>query len=67
MQTRHQGYHTECSELLVSLVFSYTKAWAAFLPDISVKIVLTKESMGAPHFGVSFRMAELKFKTEEKI
>lgn len=43
----------------------YTKAWAASLPDISVKTVLTKESMGAPHFGVSFRMAELKFKTEE--
>lgn len=59
--------HLQCSELLVSLVFPEMEARVSFLSDIGAKMMLSKELMGPAHCEASFRMAELRVVTEEKM
>ena len=43
------------------------EARVSLLSDTGAKTMLTKESMGPAHCEASFRMAELRVETEEKM
>lgn len=59
-------YHTECSELCFIGVL-LDEGWGFFPSRCWCEVNMTQESMALAYREASFGMAELRFKTEEKI